>query len=128
MAIANANKATEPFVRLLKKAMDEQPEKLSLREVARRADLSPSYLSLLLSGERAAPSNDAIEQLQQVLNISDNGLFKAAGRPNDQALEFFRKEESGPIMWTLAEVPNSQLPSVLKVLQRFVRRRRSKDT
>lgn len=128
MATTKPDKASAEFIRLLKKAMDEHPEKPSLREVARRANLSASYLSFLLNGERAVPSNDAIKKLQQVLNIPDNGLFEAAGRPNDQALEFFRKEDSAPIMRTLAELPNSQLPSVLKMLQRFARRRRSKDT
>jgi transcriptional regulator with XRE-family HTH domain len=127
MATTKPDKASAEFIRLLKKAMEEHPEKPSLREVARRADLSASYLSFLLNGERPVPSNDAIKKLQQVLNIPDNRLFEAAGRPNDQALEFFRKEESGPIMRTLAEVPNSQLPHVLGILQRFVRRRRSKD-
>ena len=80
-----------------------------------------------MSGERGVPSNDAIAQLERVLSIPKDDLFKAAGRPNEQALDFFRKEQSGPIMRTLADVPNSQLPEVLKMLQRFVRRRRSKE-
>ena len=63
-------KAPERFIRLLKKAMDEHPEKLSLRKVARRADLSPAYLSYLLNGERGVPSNDAIAQLERVLIYS----------------------------------------------------------
>src|SRR5208282_5658311 len=115
-------KAPERFIRLLKKAMDEHPEKMSLRQVARNADISPAYLSLLLNGERGVPSNDAIGQLERVLNIPEGELFKAAGRPNDQALEFFRKEEAGSIVRALAPLPNSQLSAVRKMIENFVKR------
>ncbi len=114
-------KAPERFIRLLKKAMDEHKDGLSLRQVARNADISPAYLSLLLNGERGVPSTDAIDRLERVLNIPDGELFKSAGRPNDQALEFFRMEEAGPIVRELAAIPKSQLPDVLKMIKRFVK-------
>ena len=117
-------KAPERFIRLLKRAMDEHQREMSLRQVARNADISPAYLSLLLNGERGVPSNDAIGQLERVLNIPEGELFKAAGRPDDQALEFFRKEEAGPIVRTLANVPDSRLPTVLKMIKRFVKKQR----
>jgi transcriptional regulator with XRE-family HTH domain len=124
MAVNKITKAPDLFIRLLKKAMDEHPDKLSLREVARRADISPAYLSLLVNGERSAPSNEAIAQLESVLNLPSGELFKAAGRPNDAALDFFRKEEAGPIMKALAPLPNSQLAEVRKLIERFVQKRR----
>jgi transcriptional regulator with XRE-family HTH domain len=116
-------KAPERFIRLLKKAMAEHPEKLSLNQVARRADLSPAYLSFLLNGERGAPSNEAIAQLERVLNIRQGELNKAAGKPDDAALAFFRKEEAAPIMRTLAEVPSSKLGQVRKMIERYVSRK-----
>src|ERR1035441_10360367 len=125
MAEIKNTKAPERFIRRLKKAMDEHPEKLSLREVARLADLSPAYLSYLLNGERGEPSNDAIKQLAKVLNIPIEELFSAAGKPNDAALEFFRKDEAGPIMRMLADVPTGQLPAVSKFLSRFVKNKKN---
>jgi transcriptional regulator with XRE-family HTH domain len=122
MAEIKPNKASDKFIRLLQKAMDEHPEKLSLNQVARRADLSPAYLSFLLNGKRNAPSNDAIARLAVVLNIPQDELFKAAGKPNDAALEFFRKEEAGSIMNTLAPLPNSKLGAVRKMIERFVQK------
>src|ERR1035437_1250148 len=124
MAENKNTKAPERFIRLLKKAKDEHPEKLSLREVARLADLSPAYLSYLLNGERGVPSNDAITQLERALNIPNRELFKAAARPDDQALEFFRKDEAGSILRTLAPLPNSQLAVVHKMIERFVQKQR----
>jgi transcriptional regulator with XRE-family HTH domain len=125
MTAKRPTKAPERFIRLLKKAMDEHPEKPSLREVARRAGLSPAYLSYLLSGDRGVPTNAAIAQLEEVLNIPKGELFKAAGKPNDAALDFFRKEEAGPIVRTLATVPDRQLPQVHKLIELFLKTRRS---
>ena len=125
MADIKPTKAPERFIRLPKKAMDEHPDKLSLRQVAKRADISPAYLSLLLNAERGVPSNDAIAQLERVLDIPEGDLFKAAGRPNDQALEFFRKDDAGSIVRALAPLPNSKLPAVLKMIENFVQRHRN---
>ena len=120
--------APERFLRLLDHAMKEHPDRLSLREVARRADISPAYLSRLLSGERGVPSNDAIAQLERVLVIPEGDLFKAAARPDDQALEFFRKEEAGSILRTLAPLPNSQLATIHKMIERFVQKQRGRKS
>lgn len=126
MVATKSVKAPARFIQLLKKGMDEHPEKLSLREVARRADISPAYLSLLLNGERGVPSNDAVARLEEVLHLPDGELFKVAERPNDEALEFFRKDEAGSIMRTLAQLPSNQLPEVRKVIERFVARQNAK--
>lgn len=116
-------KAPERFIRLLKQAMAEHPEKLSRNQVARRADLSPAYLSFLLNGERGVPSNEAIAQLEKVLNIPQGELNKAAGKPDDAALAFFRREEAAPIIRSLAEVPSSKLGEVRKMIENFVSRK-----
>jgi len=126
MVKTKPDRASEQFVRLLKKAMAEHPDKPSLREVARRSDLSPAYLSLLLNGERAVPSNDAIARLENVLKIPQGQLNGAAGRPDDLALEFFRKDEAAPILKTLAQVPSSQLDAVRKMIEKFIDSTRSK--
>lgn len=126
MAENKSTKAPKRFIQVLKKALDEHPEKLSLRQVARRADISVSYLSLLLNDERGVPSNEAITQLERVLRIPEGELFQAAERPNDQALEFFRKDEAGSILRTLAPLPNDQLAAVHKLIENFVQKQRRK--
>lgn len=126
MAPGKSSKAPERFIQILKQAMEQHPDKPSLRQVAQRANLSPAYLSLLLNGERRAPSNDAITQLERVLNIPRGELNRAAEKPDNRALEFFRKDESGPIMQALAEVPNHRLKEVRTMLERFLQRNPSK--
>lgn len=124
MTDKKSNEVPEKFIRLLEKAMAEHPEKLSLNQVARRADISGAYLSLLLNGERGVPSNDTIAQLERVLQIPKGELFKAAARPDDAALEFFRKDEAGPILRTLSDVPAKRLSAVQKLLERFLQNER----
>jgi len=119
MAVIKPNKASDRFIRLLQKAMEEHPEKLSLNQVARRADLSPAYLSFLLNGKRNVPSRDAIIRLAETLNIPIDKLISAAGIAPAAALEFFRKDEAGPILRILADFPTSQLPAVRKYLARY---------
>jgi transcriptional regulator with XRE-family HTH domain len=125
MSGTKPTKAPERFIRLIKKAMDGHPDKLSLNELARRADLSPAYLSFLLNGLRGVPSNGAIARLEQELQIPDGELFKAAGKPDDAALGFFRKEEAGSIMRTLASAPRHKLPQIHRLIERFLQKGRS---
>jgi transcriptional regulator with XRE-family HTH domain len=117
------NQAPDRFIRRLQKAMKEHPEKLSLNEIARRADISPAYLSFLLNGKRNVPSNDAIARLAEVLNIPLDELHHAAGKPDDAALNFFRKDEAGPIMRSLAKVPAGKLPAVRTWIEQFDQKR-----
>jgi len=127
MSANKPRKAPEPFIRLLKKAMQEHPESLSLREVARRADLSPAYLSYLLSGDRGVPSTDSISQLETVLHIPAGALFRAAGKPDDAALEFFRKEDGADIMRILAVQPRNRLVRIKQMIDRFVRKNKARE-
>jgi transcriptional regulator with XRE-family HTH domain len=122
MAEKKTSKAPERFIRLLEKAMAEHPDKLSLNRIARLADISPAYLSFLLNGKRDVPSNEAIARLEEVLHIPKDELFTAAGRPNNQALEFFRKDEAGSILRTLVKVPNSKLPAVQRMIEKFLKK------
>lgn len=124
MTANKAAKAPERFVQLLKKAMEDHPDKLSLREVARRADISPAYLSYLLSGDRGVPSNEAIDRLEEVLGIAPGTLFRAAGKPNDEALEFFRKDQAASIVQSLAKLPAAELPAIRKMIERHVQKSR----
>ncbi len=74
------------------------------------------------------PSNDAIARLEKVLNLADGQLFEAAGRPDNQALEFFRKGEASSIMRTLARIPANKLPKVREIIERFVAKNQRRKT
>jgi hypothetical protein len=68
----------------------------------------------------------AIAQLEKVLKIPQGELNKAAGKPDDAALAFFRREEAAPIMRSLAELPSNKLGEVHKIIERYVRKQSGK--
>ena len=54
---------------------------LTLRELCRRAEVDPSYLSKVLSGKRPPPTEEkALKRLARVLRLDPAGLTVAAGR------------------------------------------------
>lgn len=61
------------FRALVEKQMRE--EGLSLRTVAQRAGLSPSFLSRILSGERGLPTNEVLLDLAQALEVDPPALL-----------------------------------------------------
>ena len=63
----------EGFRRLVEERMRE--EGLSLRAVAERAGLSPSFLSRILSGERGLPPNEILLDLARALGVDPPALL-----------------------------------------------------
>src|SRR5262245_26269564 len=53
---------------------------LSQRQVAQRAEIDPSFLTRITSGERNPPSDDVIERLARALEMPTLDLFLEAGR------------------------------------------------
>lgn len=54
--------------------------RLSLRQVAARADMDPSFLSRIVVGERNPPSDEIIERLATALELPSVELLLEAGR------------------------------------------------
>jgi transcriptional regulator with XRE-family HTH domain len=53
--------------------------KLSIREVARQTELTPSTIMRIEQGQRAAPSPDVLAKLAEVLELSLAELYTLAG-------------------------------------------------
>jgi transcriptional regulator with XRE-family HTH domain len=103
----------KPFLRRLKQAFAGQS--LSLREIARRTEMSPAYLSCLLKGQRNAPDNGMIAKLEDVLDIQPRGsLFDAAGRHDTVATKVFKDEGARRFLSSLELLPDEQRAKVLE--------------
>lgn len=64
---------------------------LGLRETAKRADLSATFLSRVETGtEKAVPGEDAIRRLAVVLHESFDELMAAAGRISSELTDFVK--------------------------------------
>jgi len=53
---------------------------ISLRQVAQGAEIDPSFLTRIISGERNAPSDEVLERLALALKMPTLDLFLEAGR------------------------------------------------
>lgn len=64
---------------------------LGLRQLARRASLSASYLSRLENGRVSPPSGGAIARLARALDTDGDALLVAAGRLPEHVLDTIRR-------------------------------------
>src|SRR5690349_12532573 len=66
------------FSNLLSKHREQKD--LTLEDLAKKADVSPSYISLLISGKKGRPRNQVIERLAQALELTEDEKldFRAA--------------------------------------------------
>ena len=62
-------------------------KKLSVREVAKRADLTPGYISLMENGKRK-PKAGTLAPLSQALGMAYGEVLQAAGYLDDQHMMF----------------------------------------
>jgi transcriptional regulator with XRE-family HTH domain len=63
----------------------------SLREFAKRVDISPAYLSRIENEKEPPPSAPIIERLAEVLGIDKYELFSHAGKIPTEFFEAFQK-------------------------------------
>jgi len=109
------------FLKRLKKAFDMRS--LSLREVARRIDVSPAYVSCLLNGERNAPDDKIIFKLEKVLDVRPRGsLFDAAQRHDTLAVRVFKNERARSFFDSLGPLTDEEIDKVLKDAERLAKK------
>jgi transcriptional regulator with XRE-family HTH domain len=104
--------APDRFIRLLDKAIEKQG--LSLREVARRVDVSIAYVSRLLNKQRGLPADETITKFEKALEIEAGRLFDAAGRHDSLASKVFKNEGARRFLRSLQNLSEDQRAEVLK--------------
>lgn len=117
--------APDRFLRLLRKALAASG--LSIREVSRRASISPAYLSRLLNGERGAPANETLTSLEDALNIQPRGqLFDAAGRHDTLVTNVLKRDNQRLLMRSLATLSSEDFAKVIGVAEKLAAKYRDK--
>ena len=109
--------AHEEFVKFLDDMMERK--KLSVRKLAERAGMSPSYLSHLKRYKNNIPSNEKLYKLADVLEIDHDRILLAAGRipGNDDKLL--------GLMRTAGEVSDDDKRLALEIIKKFVKSQES---
>jgi transcriptional regulator with XRE-family HTH domain len=101
------------FRKLVREGLDRTG--LTARQAALQAEISPSYLSRVLAGERDYPSDDAILRLARVLEIDPPELLLAeAGRVRPRASRELGPEDMEKVMQTIRAVMAGERRSIPK--------------
>jgi transcriptional regulator with XRE-family HTH domain len=71
---------------------------LSLRELSKKLDLTPSYLSDI-ENDRRVPAEEALGQIASVLKLDFDLLMARAGRFGDDALRYMKRNPAAGVLF-----------------------------
>ncbi len=111
--MANTDKTMGEVIRDARVAAD-----LSLRDLSKKLDISPSYISDI-ENDRRVPSEEVMVQLAEALNLSFNDLMARAGRVGDQAQRYLKLHPTaGALFRRISDkrLPEEQLQKLLRTV------------
>jgi transcriptional regulator with XRE-family HTH domain len=79
------------FLRERRESLREQDRRYSVRKVAERVGVQPSYLSKVERGEVSPPSEDTLVRLARELEVEPDLLLAMAGKVSSDLLEVIRR-------------------------------------
>jgi transcriptional regulator with XRE-family HTH domain len=79
------------FVRETREALRQQDSRYSVRQVAGRIGIQPSYLSKVERGEVAPPSEETILRLAEDLKVDGDAMLALAGKVSSDLQAVIRK-------------------------------------
>jgi transcriptional regulator with XRE-family HTH domain len=96
------------FVRDRREARRKQDPEFSVRKVAARIGVEPSYLSKIERGEQAPPSEEKIVALAKVLDEDPDVMLAMAGKVSSDLQEAIRKRPQlfGELIRQLKKAPD----------------------
>lgn len=71
---------------------------LSLRDLSKKLDLTPSYLSDI-ENDRRVPAEEALGQIASVLKLDFDLLMARAGRFGDDALRYMKRNPAAGVLF-----------------------------
>ena len=100
--------ALGPYLRKRREALLANDRSFSVRQVAARAEVEPSYLSKIERGKEAPPSEATIRRLAVVLNEDPDVLLALAGKVSAdlQAVICKRPQLFAELIRQLADLPD----------------------
>ena len=79
------------FLRERRESLREHDRRFSVRQVAQRVGVQPSYLSKVERGEVAPPGEETLVQLARELAVEPDLLLAMAGKVSRDLLEVIRR-------------------------------------
>lgn len=96
------------FVRERRESLREKDKGFSLRKVAERIEVQPSYLSKVERGDVAPPSEEKILRLAKELEVDGDILLAMAGKVSTDLKEAIRKRPQlfGELIREMRDLPD----------------------
>jgi len=91
--MANSDKTMGEVIRDARLAAD-----LSLRDLAKKLEISPSYISDI-ENDRRVPSEEVMVQLADTLKLNFNDLMARAGRVGEQAERYLKHHPTAGVLF-----------------------------
>jgi len=95
--------------------------KVSLRDLAKKLDLAPSYLSDI-ENDRRVPSEDVLERLAAELNLKVDDLMARAGRFGDETERYVKQHPAAGVLFrriSSKRLPDTDLKKLLTTVERM---------
>lgn len=99
----------------------------SLRDFAKKLDITPSYLSDI-ENDRRIPAEEVLKRIAELLELDFDELMAKAGRFGEEAERYMRKHPTvGVLFRKLSEskTPDDDLAKILKKAEELARKRES---
>jgi transcriptional regulator with XRE-family HTH domain len=125
MTIQEPTAAPDAFIRLLEKSINKQG--LTLREVARKVDVSIAYISRLINRQRGLPADATIKKFEKVLEIEAGRLFDAAGRHDALAARVFKHDSARRLLRSLEGLNDDDFAKIIAEAEALAKKNHTKD-
>ena len=98
-----------PFLRRKREGLRAQDPAFSIRRVAERVGLEPSYLSKIERGEEAPPSEEKVRALAADLKEDPDVLLALAGKVSSDLQEIIRRRPAlfGELIREMRQMPDN---------------------
>ena len=103
--------------------------KLSLRDVTKKLDITPSYLSDI-ENNRRVPSEEVLGRLAKLLDLDYDDLMARAGRFGEDAVRYMMKTPAAGVLFRrLADgkASGETIDKLLKIAERELEKKKGPD-
>ena len=127
MTEIDKNRQIQNFVRTVRSTMDTKG--LSLRQVALKAQISPSFFSRILSGKRGLPSDDVLINIAHAIDVEPDKLLVDCGIIPETLAPALRNPQVPELLRAWGELKEEDRKNLMKSVQRaLLKHHRAKGT
>ena len=98
----------------------------SLREFAKRLDITPSYMSDI-ENDRRIPAEDVLKKIAELLGLDFDDLMARAGRFGDDAERYMRRHPTAGVLFRQISEANLADDDLVKLLKKAEELGRKRD-